>query len=932
MIKITSFRLCCALLVAGTFGVLAQSAVTDAAIVEAVRRQAATIDLRLKLEEAEGALARKDLPVAAKLYEEAYELVQKIGSGIDAEQEQTVKGLAGVRMTLAREAAKRGNYREADVQVTRVLKVSPKDPDALAFKRENDQDLKAQYLRLPNPETEEQLPGFKQERTDAAKLVQDGRLLLEHGKLIEAEAKLNEALELDPSNRAAAYYRDLVKDARQRRAAVRREADAKNAIVEVDEAWEIQTKRDRLPQPNPYARTNLTYIGKGRQSILSKLDRIMVNEVRYPGLPLSEVVADLYRIAKQRDPDKRGINFLVDPNAPPVNPLYQQYQPQQQFIDPTTGLPVPQAAPTELEVEVADIAIKLDLALTDVRLMDVLDAIVKVAERPIKYSIEEYAVIFSLKGQDVQSLVSRVFKVDPNTFYQGLESVGAYAFGDVETSSGSGGSGGGSRGGGSSRGGGGQGGGNQDYGATVPRVNVAGYSGGGGGQQGGGGGSGGLSFITRTNNMEEVSAAVRNYFLALGVDLNPPKALFWNDRAGKLIVYATQNDLDIIQSAIEVLNEAPPQVNIKVKFAEVTQNDAKALGFDWYLGNWVIGKSGLQGGTAPSLSGRPTTANPSGSFPGGDFPQWTVGGGDTTGGQTGGGQTGGGQITSGQGLSTLIPPAASDSLLTSGLRNSANAPALATFTGILTDPQFRMVIKALEQRDGAELLTAPEVTTLSGRQAQVQMVDVRTIVTGVDLNQTQGGGGGYGGGGYGGGGAGAVGSQLNYYTQPLPFGPVLDVLPSVSSDGYTIQMTLIPTVTEFVGYDEQYAQKFVPQAQSVSGGVAAGIPITGQLPLPIFRVRQVTTTAIVWDGQTIALGGLISESVTKLRDKVPVLGDLPYLGRLFRSESEETRKKNLMVFVTPTIIDPAGNRVNLDEELPFAQTTIPVQPASAADQ
>jgi len=369
-----------------------------------------------------------------------------------------------------------------------------------------------------------------------------------------------------------------------------------------------------------------------------------------------------------------------------------------------------------------------------------------------------------------------------------------------------------------------------------------------------------------------------------------------------------------------------------VKFAEVTQNDAKALGFDWYLGNWVIGKSGLQGGTAPSLSGRPTTANPSGSFPGGDFPQWTVGGGDTTGGQTGGGQTGGGQITSGQGLSTLIPPAASDSLLTSGLRNSANAPALATFTGILTDPQFRMVIKALEQRDGAELLTAPEVTTLSGRQAQVQMVDVRTIVTGVDLNQTQGGGGGYGGGGYGGGGAGAVGSQLNYYTQPLPFGPVLDVLPSVSSDGYTIQMTLIPTVTEFVGYDEQYAQKFVPQAQSVSGGVAAGIPITGQLPLPIFRVRQVTTTAIVWDGQTIALGGLISESVTKLRDKVPVLGDLPYLGRLFRSESEETRKKNLMVFVTPTIIDPAGNRVNLDEELPFAQTTIPVQPAPAADQ
>lgn len=903
MMKTSSLRFCFALLAASTLGALAQPAVTDAAVDEAVRRQADTIVLRQKLGEAQTAMARKDLPGAAKLYEDAYTLVQQIGAGIDAEQTQTVDGLTSVRLSLAREASKRGDLREANVQVTRVLKVSPKDPSALAFKQENDRALAAQYPMLPNDDVVEQLRPVQQEHVDASKLVQDGRLLLEYGKLEEAEAKLNQALKLDPSSRAAAYYRDLVKDARQRRAATKREATAKNFVVEVDEAWETKNKRDLLPQPNPYARTNLTYMGKGRQSILSKLDRIMVNEVRYPGLPLSEVVSDLYRIAKQRDPDKRGINFIIDPNAPAVSPLYQQFQPQQQLIDPTTGLPIPQMQPTDMEVEVADIAVKLDLALTDVRLMDVLDAIVKVSERPIKYSIEEYAVVFSLKGRDVESLVSRVFKVDPNTFYQGLESVGAYAVGDVETSSGSGSSGG--RSGGRSGGQGGQGQG-QEAGALVPRVSVAGYSGGGGGgQQGGGGqGSGGLRFITRTNGMEEVSAAVRNYFLALGVDLNPPKSLFWNDRAGKLIVYATQQDLDIIQSAIEVLNEAPPQVNIKVRFAEVSQDDTKALGFDWYLGNWTMGDNaiGVIGGTAPSYAGSPSPGNPAGVFPGtvippsGAFPD---------------------------GLNTAIAPSRSDSLITSGLRNNAAAPALATITGILTDPQFRVVIKALEQRNGAELLSAPEVTTLSGRQAQVQMVDIRTIVTGVDLNQSQSSGGG-GSTGLGSGGAGAVGSTLNYNTQPLPFGPVLDVLPTVSADGYTIQMTLIPTVTEFVGYDDQTAAKFVPQAQSVSGGGQVGIPLSGQLPLPVFRVRQVTTTAIVWDGQTIALGGLISESVTKFRDKVPVLGDLPWLGRFFRSESDEMKKKNLMVFVTPTIIDPAGNRLFSDEELPFAQHAIPM--------
>jgi general secretion pathway protein D len=137
-------------------------------------------------------------------------------------------------------------------------------------------------------------------------------------------------------------------------------------------------------------------------------------------------------------------------------------------------------------------------------------------------------------------------------------------------------------------------------------------------------------------------------------------------------------------------------------------------------------------------------------------------------------------------------------------------------------------------------------------------------------------------------------------------------------------MTIIPTITEFLGYDDPGA--FVPQAQSVSGGAGgAAVPLRAQLPLPHFRIRQVSTSAIVWDGQTVVLGGLISEDVTKLKDKVPVLGDLPLLGRFFRSESSSTKKKNLVIFVTPTIIDPAGNRAHSEDEMPFSQNAIPVQ-------
>ena len=131
-----------------------------------------------------------------------------------------------------------------------------------------------------------------------------------------------------------------------------------------------------------------------------------------------------------------------------------------------------------------------------------------------------------------------------------------------------------------------------------------------------------------------------------------------------------------------------------------------------------------------------------------------------------------------------------------------------------------------------------------------------------------------------------VGTTISIITEQLEFGPVLDVVPYVSADGYTIQMTIIPTVKEFIGYDREAAAVFQPVAQSV--GATAGGAISATQPFPTFSLRQVVTSAIVWDGQTIVLGGLISEDVTRIKDKVPVLGDLPFVGRAFRSESSRT--------------------------------------------
>ena len=157
-------------------------------------------------------------------------------------------------------------------------------------------------------------------------------------------------------------------------------------------------------------------------------------------------------------------------------------------------------------------------------------------------------------------------------------------------------------------------------------------------------------------------------------------------------------------------------------------------------------------------------------------------------------------------------------------------------------------------------------------------------------------------------------------TQPVETGPILDVVPYVLSDGYTINMSLIPSETEFTGYDSP------PQIANVAGTLNVV-----QLPtiLPTFTVRQVVTSVNVWDGQTVVLGGLVSSTVQNTKDKVPFLGDLPLAGRLFQSQSKTSIKKNLMIFVTATIVDPAGNPVHSSDELPFAQTLTPAQPKAA---
>lgn len=90
----------------------------------------------------------------------------------------------------------------------------------------------------------------------------------------------------------------------------------------------------------------------------------------------------------------------------------------------------------------------------------------------------------------------------------------------------------------------------------------------------------------------------------------------------------------------------------------------------------------------------------------------------------------------------------------------------------------------------------------------------------------------------------------------------------------------------------------------------------GQAPylVPIFSKRSLQSRVRLLDGETVGLGGLISESVQKVDDKVPGLGDMPLVGRLFRSEASQKVKFNLVIFCTVRIVEPDGSLSFPDDE------------------
>src|SRR5262245_24074149 len=339
-------------------------------------------------------------------------------------------------------------------------------------------------------------------------------------------------------------------------------------------------------------------------------------------------------------------------------------------------------------------------------------------------------------------------------------------------------------------------------------------------------------------------------------------------------------------------------------FVEINQNNLKELGFDWLLGPFSLnGKVFGAGGTA----GNAAPVNP-GNFPFVDPATGKPIGQDS--------------VTSGNRSGNFaISANALDALLMPSLGATAGvAPGIFGLAGVFTNPQFQVVIRALNQKKGIDLLSAPRVTTKSGQRAIIEVVrefryprtytqpQVPSISSTTGTN------------------AFAVAATVPVVVTPTTpqdwetrnTGVTLEVEPVVGGDGHTIDLNLVPQVVEFEGFINYGSPINAVGITTLSTrGISTSIPVLltqNVINQPVFSTRKVTTSVRLYDGQTVVLGGLMREDVQKVEDKTPIIGDIPLIGRAFRTNVDQHTKKNLIIFVTARVVTPSGLAFNNEEE------------------
>jgi len=362
-------------------------------------------------------------------------------------------------------------------------------------------------------------------------------------------------------------------------------------------------------------------------------------------------------------------------------------------------------------------------------------------------------------------------------------------------------------------------------------------------------------------------------------------------RSNSLVITERPTRMNRIRPIIEQLDRATDQVMIESKFVEVTDTDVKNIGVNWSsLAGYKLGVGNVQneflrgreqtssiGQNANNRSSQGSTndvRNTSGTTrdttqSNGSTTASTVtasGGVTTTASTTG--TTGSlnnsttqnnGSVTTGSTLNSLTNTFDNlNSLINSGGTSRA-------LSAVFSADDFNVVLSALQSMQKTKVVSNPTIVTLNNTQAVINVGQERPIPN-YTYNTERGV------------------YEVSGFTY-RPIGVILKVTPQVNSRGY-IKLTVEPEVSQ-------------SNRDANFNGAA----------IPIVESRKANTTVSLRDGFTMGIGGLLQSQSNNGSNKVPVLGSIPVLGRLFKSESRNADSTNLIIFITAKTISAEGATV-----------------------
>ena len=364
-----------------------------------------------------------------------------------------------------------------------------------------------------------------------------------------------------------------------------------------------------------------------------------------------------------------------------------------------------------------------------------------------------------------------------------------------------------------------------------------------------------------------------------------------------LLVRNTVDNLNLVDTLVEnAMANGAKQVVITVKLLDVSQTTLNELGFDWELGQFNVpgskkvfasgGGVGNQGSATDIQSALPFASNAAGSL-------MTAG------------LRSSGDILGKQGIDGLI---ANSTGSNSTVSATSRSPSQLALVGVFTDPQFQTALRSLSQSKGVDLVTEPMITAKSGQKSSVRVVRQFPYPTEFNPPQVPQSVGTFTVGNV----RTSTGNTAAPITPTTPtafatreLGIILEVEPVISGDGKSVELSLTPSDIEFEGFIDYGSPLTEP------GDDGQTVPLQpNHIYQPVFRNTHTTTSVNVYDGSTVLLGGLISDKKTDINDKVPLIGDLPLIGRFWQSKVTQSEKRCIMFFVTVKVIDPGGNRIN----------------------